>query len=273
MRRNHRDRPPESLLVCAGWLAARSGCPFIADLRDPWLASHHRPARSVFPRRIVERGLFRWALERAAGIVTIHPAIAEEVKAVLPGAPVELIGQSPVPPDPDFAWAFGQNTIDAVYAGSFSPRGRSFDGFLSAARPVLAAEPRLRLHVFSALTEADRERAAGVAGVVLQDPLPLSALATVQRAADALVLYNSPTVRFPGGKLSEYLCAERPLLVLGDGPWRRDPVLTRACEGALEPGALKTLMPAATDIADAQLDRVGALSALITAALDGGGGT
>ncbi|XBQ16871.1 MAG: glycosyltransferase [Oceanicaulis sp.] len=259
--------PPESLHVVASRLAARRAVPHLVDLRDPWLRSMHRPARRRFPRRLVERALLRRVVRRAAAVTAVHPYIAEDVELALRGAQVRVIGQAPAAPDPDFVWRFEEGRLNAVYAGGFELGSgtRRLTDFLAALAPLFATEPRLSVHHFGPLSEAEAALASDTPNLVAHGPLDLDKLAVVQRAADALVLFNAPHARFPGGKLTEYAAADKPIILLGEGPWRADPVLTRARDVSIGETGLPAVHPRLEDVEAARSDRVGQLADLIVA--------
>ena len=79
--------------MAGGLLARRTGVPWVADWRDPWLAN---PDVDAGPRLGAgEAGrlgrLARLVAPRMAGAACVNDAIADEVRALAPGVPVEVI--------------------------------------------------------------------------------------------------------------------------------------------------------------------------------------
>ena len=219
--------PPHSVTVAGAIIARRSGVPWIADWRDPWLTHPDLDLR----RREVRAKLAAIApvARRAAAAmdaVVCVPGADEDVRALRPDLDVavipngvdveELAGLPDDPLEPGaFTFAFA-----GYFFGDRSPRV-----FLEALadvrvrRPDLA--PRLRARFLGSFPDADRARldALGLADVVtVEGTRPREDVLRVQRRADCLLLFMQDAGgrgrTFTPAKTWEYLAAARPVLAL-----------------------------------------------------------
>lgn len=209
--------PATSLLVAAR-LSKRLRVPWVADLRDLWVANHAYD-QPVW-RRGIERRLERSILERAAGLVTVSAPLAETLRAFGPPVAVVPNGFDPIGAR-DVAPMPARRTVEIVYTGTV------YEGYQDPA-PLFAALARLgrdadgiRIRFYGAapalvLPIAER---FGVRGCVECVP-PVTHLEArrAQEEADALLLllWNDPTQ--PGvftTKIFEYLGARRPIIAIG----------------------------------------------------------
>lgn len=257
--------PPESLhLVCSA-LARRHDRRLILDMRDPWLPSGHIPARNRKPRVWIEKLLRRYCLNTADAVTTVHPDIVEEVRAVRPGLETHMIGQAPLLPSVGLQRDLGQGHINLVYTGGFSRSSlhRKLAALINEVEPVFKANPTARLHLVGPLSSDEIALAAQHDQIEVHGPQPIEQIGQFQTAADALVLFSPQSSRFPGGKLTEYVAAGRPILVLGDGPWTQDPILQRASPAILEGTSINVLYPDAKDTQESRSDHVDMLRAVV----------
>jgi glycosyltransferase involved in cell wall biosynthesis len=218
--------PPASVHLIGAAVAAATRRPWVADLRDSWLAHPHRryDSRGVRAKRTVERRMARTVTRRASALVAVTGAIAAELGELDPGAAgkTHVIGHGV--DLSDFAGLryepAGPFTI--VHTGAFFGQ-RTPRPFLTAVRDLLARRPDLRGQVrvrfVGDLRASDRAWAQGLGidGAWEETGfLPFRRAVAEQRSADALLLLipyadgRGDTV--VSGKVYEYLAARRPVL-------------------------------------------------------------
>jgi len=220
--------PPTSVHLIGAAVAAATSKPWVADLRDSWLAHPHREyeRRGVRAKRAVERRMARMVAHRATALVGVTDAIAAELAGLDPGAAAkthvighgvdlsDFAGLDHAPPD----------RFTIVHTGAFfglrTPRP-----FLTAVRDLLDRRPDLRGQVLvrfvGDMRESDRAwaRDLGIDGAWEETGfLPYRDAIAAQRDADALLLLiphaggRGDTVI--SGKVYEYLAARRPILAV-----------------------------------------------------------
>ncbi len=219
--------PPSSAHMIGNVVARRTGVPWIADLRDSWLANPHRryERRAVRAKRAVLETMARRTFARVSGLTTVTETIAEEARALAPsGTPTAVISNGC-----DFDEFAGlehtpSDRLRILHAGFFfgvrSPRP-----FLEALSGLLADRPELRELVearfVGGFRTADREWAETLglgASLRIDGFLPHDQALAAMKAADALLLLipraGGRGLSVLSGKIFEYLAAERPVLAL-----------------------------------------------------------
>ena len=138
--------PPSSAHMIGNVVARRTGVPWIADLRDSWLANPHRryDRRSVRAKRAVLETMARRTFARVSALTAVTETIADEARALAPaGTPSAVISNGC-----DFDEFAGlehtpSDRLRILHAGFFfgvrSPRP-----FLEALARLLADRPELR---------------------------------------------------------------------------------------------------------------------------------
>jgi glycosyltransferase involved in cell wall biosynthesis len=218
--------PPASAHLIGAAVAAATSKPWVADLRDSWLAHPHRryESRGVRAKRGVERRMARTVVRRASALVAVTDAIASELRGLDPSAAgkTHVIGHGV--DLSDFAGLAhapaGPFTI--VHTGAFFGQ-RSPRAFLTGLRDLLARRPDLRGEVVvrfvGDLRASDRAwaRSLGIDDAWEETGfIPFRDAVAAQRSADALLLLiphadgRGDTV--VSGKVYEYLAARRPVL-------------------------------------------------------------
>jgi glycosyltransferase involved in cell wall biosynthesis len=218
--------PPTSVHLVGAAVAAATAKPWVADLRDSWLAHPHREyeRRGVRAKRAIERRMARTVAHRATALVAVTDAIAAELAGLDPGAAAkthvighgvdlsDFAGLDHAPPD----------RFTIVHTGAFFGQ-RTPRPFLTAVRNLLDRRPDLRGQVLvrfvGDMRESDRAwaRDLGIDGAWEETGfLPYRDAIAAQREADALLLLiphaggRGDTVI--SGKVYEYLAARRPIL-------------------------------------------------------------
>ncbi len=217
--------PPESAHLAGPVIKREHGAAWIAELRDSWIDDPLRgELRSSAMRRGIESRIAKTLLSQANHVVAVSEAIAAEVSRLVGGErpPVSVIGH--------FAranasqYAFAGEGPHLLHSGRFtlSHPERRVELVLEAFAKARVELPNARLHLVGRLTQAEIESVSAhpdAAHVTLHGEVAYEAALAMQGAADGLVLFQQGTSALPG-KLSEYLLAAAPILVVGAGPWR-----------------------------------------------------
>ena len=223
--------PPESTHLAARTVHRRTGVPWVADFRDPWMNLHLLPPPSSWHAEF-HRRLERGVCADARVIVTTrwHEA---RLRDTHPGARVtrvsngydgeEMAGLDAAP--------HTAGPLRIVHAGMLTQR-RSATPFLEAVARVVASDPGLRTGLrveFIGPREDENELSAARLQlgdvVAFRDPLPHSEILRTERAAHILLLVKHDNPRYDGlvpGKLYEYIGLRRPVLALAPPGEARD---------------------------------------------------
>jgi glycosyltransferase involved in cell wall biosynthesis len=218
--------PPETDHIIGRKIAQRTGRPWIADLRDSWLAE---------PGLRLDSPLVRWKHRRnvklsnrtvgqADRIVTVSEPIADELRERYPNVPVSVIANGVDLEDVAAAAApVTDPRFTVLYTGNFFGR-RSPRTFLTALDALLERRPELapafRVRFIGALKAADAawlaEQSRLRPVVTVEAFLPYDQALHAQRSADLLLLIIAGgDPRHAGevtGKVFEYIAAQRPIL-------------------------------------------------------------
>ena len=217
--------PPHSVTVAGGLLARRTGVPWVADWRDPWLGNpdvaRDRPA--VRAKLAASARLARLVAPRMAGAACVNDAIADEVRALAPRVPVEVIPNGAEVEQIAALERHADRRLTFLFTGYFfGDRGPGV--FLDALAAALRERPDLRDRVRARFVgsfpdpERDRLGALDLTGVVEIEPTrPHEVVLQAQRDADVLLLFMQDRVGAEAvvpAKTWEYLAADRPVLAL-----------------------------------------------------------
>jgi glycosyltransferase involved in cell wall biosynthesis len=219
--------PPVSVHLIGAVAARRTGVPWVADLRDSWLANPHRryQQRSVRMKRAVEERIARTALRTVSGLAAVTGAIDAEARALAPaGVPSAVIANGC-----DFDEFAGLEhrrgeRMEILHAGNFFGN-RTPRPFLLGLRRLLDRRPDLRgvvrARFVGGFRESDRAwaRTLDLGEALSIEPfLPHSEALAAMKAASLLLLLIPESaglgVTVLSGKLYEYLAAERPVLAM-----------------------------------------------------------
>jgi glycosyltransferase involved in cell wall biosynthesis len=218
--------PPNSLHLIGAAVAARTGLPWVADFRDPWLENIHRLNDNAGLRlkAAANRRMARLVAGRATRLVAVTDAIADELAGIHPSARGKT---AVIENGSDFAdfrsltYRPGER-FTIVHAGSFFGE-RSPRPTLLAVRGLLDRRPELRgrvlLRFVGDLRGDDRDWAGSLGIDESWEETgfrPYGEALAAERSADALLLLiehaGGRGDSVPCGKLWEYFAAGRPIL-------------------------------------------------------------
>lgn len=220
--------PPDSTHLAARKFAMRTGIPWVADFRDPWIGLYLRKPPTPFHRSIHHRMEAR-VVEADRVIVTTdwQKKVLEENH---PGCRVEKIPNGF--DEDDFAETIkpAVTTVDApdgifriVHCGMLT-LGRTSGPFLDGLARFLCSRPESRGRVkvvFAGARESDNEELVHRYGlsdtVEFMDNLPHSQCVNLERDSHVLLMIKHDDEKYRGlipGKLFEYIGARRPILAI-----------------------------------------------------------
>lgn len=215
--------PPDSSHLVGRSISRRSGLPWIADFRDPWISLHLRRAptslHSSWHRRL-ERGV----MEASAVIVTTRWH-GEQLQSSFPDARIEIVPNGF--DDEDFEGLDGierpPRPFTILHCGMLT-LGRSIGPFLDGLSVFLGERPDARGNlrvVFLGSRESRNEEMAAAAGLLdvvsFEDNVSHAECVRRERSSHVLLLLKHDDDRYRGlvpGKLYEYIGARRPILAV-----------------------------------------------------------
>lgn len=220
--------PPESIHVAGPRLKSHFDCKWLADFRDLWLEAPLRASRKRRFRQWREKRIARKTLTHVDAVSVVDEHIDEEISAFTPSeTPSSVIPNFAIPshllPRTEMI-ELPSDKRNIVYTGSFS-----------LSDPNRLIEPALRsymdmalkndvLHIAGRLTQVERDFIAQgqtSSDIRYHGVIPLDAAMAMQEAADILMLTASPHATALSGKFQEYYDLNKPILMIGDGPWRK----------------------------------------------------
>jgi glycosyltransferase involved in cell wall biosynthesis len=213
--------PPDSTHLAALKVAGKTGIPWLADFRDPWISLYLRDPVTPAHRKILERMERRVLL--GADAVTVTTKWQEErIGGVAPGRRVvripngydeeDFAGETPGPPD---------TPMRMTHCGMLTLGRRSnvfLDGLARFIDRVPGARDELRVTFIGARESGNEPAGEKLSGVVeFEDNMPHAACVDLERKSHVLLLIKHDDERYNGlvpGKLFEYIGACRPVLAL-----------------------------------------------------------
>ncbi len=242
--------PPWTCLVIGLRLARASGLPFVADFRDPWPAGFRTPP---FYQRGFIRRLRDKILNQAELILTVNRGTAErlvrfsedgewwggvrkkmvilengfdpEEFAVVPEKPGKVARVQKRSAD---SADTGDEEVGILYAGNLWENRAEIKSFLSALQEV----PSARFYIAGRVDEESARMLMKSPQVVLLGLVPHARAIALMKGADFL-LYIGKSEQPVGLKLYEYLGAERPIILWGNGEDEAGEIIKELCAGAV----------------------------------------
>ena len=220
--------PPHTGFIIAGRLARACKVPWVADFRDLWVDNPYYSEPGW--RKAIDAILERRILRGAAGLVTVSPIWAEQLRR-RHGKDVTVVyngyAEEDFPPlaqrtDPGAQRTDPGRILTIRYMGSIY-RGFRDPSALFSAIALLPDRLRTRINVefFSDASDAVLDAAAAhrvERAVTVKPRVPYRHALALQMDADVLLLLQSSDPRDEGNlpaKLFEYLYARRPILFIG----------------------------------------------------------
>jgi glycosyltransferase involved in cell wall biosynthesis len=219
--------PPSSVHIVGSYVTRRTGIPWIADLRDSWLANPHRryERRMVQVKRKLLEQIAHHTLAPAAGLTAVTDVIRMEASQYArAGVPTRVVSNGCDFDDFETLRHSESERLRIVHAGYFFG-ARSPRPFLEALRRLLDQRPDLRgligARFIGGFRTSDREWAESLRlgeALHIDGFVPHREALRTMKEADALLLLI-PTANGLGttvlsGKIFEYLAAERPVVGL-----------------------------------------------------------
>jgi glycosyltransferase involved in cell wall biosynthesis len=242
--RAHRDAPVDALFstsspitshLIAGIVKRRTGLPWIAEFRDPWVGNVLAPRHPWLVQRL-RRKLEAWVARSADAIVCVTPTLAETYARRYPAARVRTItnGYDRTEAGGRRRSATVGDPFRIVFTGTLD-RPLELDTFLGGLELLVARRPALRDHLrvsfYGVVSSAcrlvfDGHAAGALDGVVqLCGFVPRADAAAAVSTADAalVLLGDGPGMNlFVGGKLYDYLGQDTQVFAMvPDGDARR----------------------------------------------------
>jgi len=219
--------PPESIHVAGAILKKHFNCRWLGDFRDLWLQSPLRLDRSNRLRQFRETRIAKRLLAQMDGFVAVDEHIQLEMSGYAPlGLPNAIIPNFPLSPDllpQSQAPVFSTKYRNIVYTGSFSLSDPKRQIEPALAEYTRSAKVSDCLHIAGRLTQNEIkiiEKLSASININYHGVLSLADAMAMQKSADILMLYAAPHALAPSGKFHEYAALAKPILVVGDGPWR-----------------------------------------------------
>jgi glycosyltransferase involved in cell wall biosynthesis len=248
--------PPETSHLVAGTVHARTGLPWLADFRDPWMNLRLLTPASALHARLHRRLEARVCASADTVVVTTrwHESL---VRAEYPRTRVVRIpnGYDGEEARAVAALAPKAGSMRFVHAGTLTQR-RSATSFLEGLAEFLGRRPDARGAIdveFLGAREDESERAVARLGLAdrvrFRDTVAHDETLRAERTAHVLLLIKHADSRYDGlvpGKLYEYIGLGRPVLALAPAGEARalveslrrgeaaDPADRRAVGGAIE---------------------------------------
>jgi glycosyltransferase involved in cell wall biosynthesis len=212
---------PYSAHLAAAWLTRRTGLPWVAELRDPWMHVHPAIRRRPRIRRRIDAALERRVVESASAVVVTseatrqamvrrYPALRHRARVVMNGfEPLEHTPASPPAPD---------GPLELVHAGTV-PAHAPIEPLLHGIDAAAGRRPgQIRLTVLGqpgrwtrAASSMGRPAWLDVRGLVAP---PAARLAAARASANLLICPGVEYDEHVAAKLMEYLGVRRPVLAI-----------------------------------------------------------
>ncbi|MBI4179049.1 glycosyltransferase [bacterium] len=242
--------PPHTDHLIGAKLSRDFDLPWVAEYRDPWTDQH--TYRKSWPVSAIERRLERRTLERAAGLISISPILAERLSQKL-GKLVHVIENGFDPDDlPPPAAATGGPFLlihaGTLYRGQRDP-GVFFEGLKRLREKMDLTPSRIQAQFVGVLSEMALELAHkhGVSDLVSALPRePYETVLQRQSRATALLLLGLKDPMGGGvltGKMFEYFGLRRPILGVGAPDPDLEEIIRRT-----QTGTFTTTPAAAADV-------------------------
>jgi glycosyltransferase involved in cell wall biosynthesis len=210
--------PPHCVHALGHWLKRRTGCPWIADFRDPWLSDGSNKKLGFFKRW--EKRWEQRVFTNANLVLANAPNACRLYRGVYPNANVVTLTNGFDPQSMVNETLRDDPRIRLMHAGEIYA-GRNPAPLFEALASLNAEAPSYRLQLLGRCEDNDVPKMMRERGwcdfVTLEGQRDYRETLVAMQAADILVLFDSPgrTIGVPA-KVYEYLGAGRPILALAE---------------------------------------------------------
>jgi len=224
---------PNTSHLVARSIAARTGVPWVAELRDLWTRNHN--FQRVQPLRMLEERMERSVLGKATALVTVSDEWAAQLKHAF-NRPTFVVPNGYDPTDYPPPTPGRSDVFSLVYTGMFYNGKQSVDPLFAGVRALADAgritPARFQMQFVGQYLAPIRARAEAY-GVLpftsIDPPIPYRDSLARQSASTALLFldWSAPSAEgWYSAKIYEYLGAGRPVLAVGND----DTVVSRLLE-------------------------------------------
>lgn len=199
--------PPWSALLIGLKLAQKGNLPFIADFRDPWPAGFQTPP-------IYQRPFLKKMLKRIFACASLVLAVNKgTAKRISPSAEQEItILENGFDPDEFMVVPEKLQGFSILYLGNLYENQKEIADFLSALEHL----SDVRFYLAGNVDRESQKLLQANKQVTLFGKVPHSRAIALMKGADALLYIGKPQQPV-GLKLYEYLGANKPIIVWGEG--------------------------------------------------------
>jgi glycosyltransferase involved in cell wall biosynthesis len=213
---------PWTSLLIGRDVSRATGCPLVADFRDPWVADEL--FNSGVPAHADDRSLERTVVEHASAVISVSDSMTATMAATHPDACRSKFVTIPNGYDPDdlvAAPAARGDRFRIVYAGVWKP-GYGPDALYEVIARLAQSAPQLvaDVEVMAAGFPPGAAAARGISRYITElGVISHQSAVSLMRSADILYLPNGDAsqqqwnIHIPG-KAFEYLATGRPVLAL-----------------------------------------------------------
>ncbi len=233
--------PPNSIHLVGAGLHADTGCPWIADFRDPWTLDnqdirrngalnyglHQRLERQILENCTISTIVTPQQIQRTTEVFGSH--LAPKLRLLTNGFDPDDFTAPLPPPDPEFTIAYIGTVLGPIVHNAFP------EGLRLATEQDTEFRRLLRLRITGRIDPTYAARFAGMEDRLEYSPfLPHETAIAQMRSAQLLTLIQPDTGvgrMICPNKLYEYMAARRPILallppgaassVLNEGPFGR----------------------------------------------------
>jgi hypothetical protein len=215
---------PNTSHLVARSIAARTGIPWIAELRDMWTENHN--FRRVQPLRALEQQIERRVLSSASALVTVSEVWADRLRDKY-RLPTFVVPNGYDPTDYPSDVTPSREVFTLTYTGMFYNGKQRIEPLFQAVASLASrgrispASFRLRfMGTYLGPVRACAEAHGVGAFVTIDPPVPYRESLRMQSGATGLLFldwFSSGASGWYSAKIYEYLGAARPILAIGPG--------------------------------------------------------
>lgn len=217
--------PPESLHVAGRLLKEHLDCRWLADVRDMWITRPQRRELENAPvRQLIETQIARSTLGHADALIAVSNFVMDEVRSyVRQNTPEAIIGHFAAPFS-GVAEVLPASHFNIVHTGAITLSNplSEFQCLLADFESLALLRKDVVLWLAGNLSAEERgaiQASPANQKIKVLGPVTSDRARALQLGADALALVSGRTSHALPGKFSEYLQAQKPILISAPGPW------------------------------------------------------